>query len=99
MDDLKRLHLLRDLLIESRLSTSSSFGELANRVESILESIEEVPDALRLAYSNLWVALEVSGVQHQESGTEPTIAELADLGAMTDKLKKETDAEIVARGG
>lgn len=99
MDDLERLCLLRDVLNESRLSTASSLGELANQVESILASLEDVSEALRLAYSALWAGLEVVGVQHQESGTEPTAAELADLGVMTNRLRKEAEAEIVARGG
>lgn len=99
MDDLDRLRLLRELLISSRLSTASSLGELANQVESMLTSIEEVPDDLRLAYAALWEALEIVGVQHQEAGTEPTATELADLRAMSDRLGMETNAEITARGG
>lgn len=99
MDDLERLHLLRNLLIESHLSTASSLGKLANGIESILVSIEDAPDSIRIVYSTLWDALEVLGVQHQEAGTEPTTAELEDLYVMANRLREETEVEITSRGG
>ena len=98
MDDLERLCILRDVLNESRLSTAISLGKLANQVESLIASIDDVPNDLRQAFAALWAGLEVVGVQHQEAGTEPTAAELADLRAMADRLRRETDAEIGARG-
>ena len=99
MNDLQRLCLLQGLLANRQLSAAISLGELANGIESILNSIDVVPDGLNLAYLALWQALEIVAVQHQEAGTEPTAAELDDLNFMADGLKKEVDAEIVARGG
>jgi hypothetical protein len=99
MDDLERLRLLRDLLIKRQLTSASSLGELANDVESILISIEEVPGGLKLAYVTLWEALEILGVKHQEAGTQPTAIELADLAILAERLKKEADKEITTRGG
>ena len=99
MDDLGRLRLLRDLLIEPKLSSASSLGEFANGIESILTSVDEVPGGLKLAYATLWEALEVLGVKHQEAGTQPTAVELAELAAMAARLRKEADAEITIRGG
>jgi hypothetical protein len=97
MNDLERLYLLRDLLCDPELSMASSLGELANQIESLLSTIEVVPGGLNLAYSKLWGALEILGVQHQEAGTVPTGSDLAELGVMIDFLSKEVEAEIAAR--
>src|SRR5688572_13020690 len=99
MDDLERLRLMRDLLIKRQISSASSLGELASAIESILTSIDDVPSGLKLAYANLWGALEILGVKHQEAGTQPTLAELSTLAVMTEQLRKEVDSEIAKRGG
>jgi hypothetical protein len=97
MNDLQRLYLLRDLIKQSQLSSARSLVAFASQIESLVSSIDDIPDTFRRVYSEFWEALEVLGVQHQESCTEPTVVELADLKAMSINFELEVSKSIVAR--
>jgi len=99
MNDLDRLRMLDKALGDSGFETSEKIGKLANDIESIRSSLDDVSDDFSLSFSKLWAALEIVGVKHQEEGTEPTEKECADLEEMKNDLKRQTGKEIADRVG
>jgi hypothetical protein len=94
MTDVERLRLIAELLAKAELSDAGSLGHVAAQIESLFDSIALPPNPLCKAFSELWAALEVIGVQHQEAGTAPTAAEVIDLKALATKLQAEAEAEV-----
>jgi hypothetical protein len=99
MNDLDRLRLLGGLLEEPQFSNAGDLGMLASEIESLVTSIEEVPDVLLRAHSTFWDALEILGVQHQEAGTGPSSSEQSDLRGMAERFRSEVAVEIGRRAG
>jgi len=99
MNDLDRLRLLGGLLNEPQFFNAGDLLMLSFQFESLLTSIDDVPDVLWRAFSTFWAALEVLGVRHQEVGTAPSSSELSDLRGMAEKFRSEVAAEIGRRAG
>ena len=99
MNSLDHLRLMREVLANARLSDAGSLGHLANQVESLFESIAEPSNPLREAFADLWAALEVAGVQHQEAGTEPKATDLVGFKVLVHKLQAEAGAEVTRCSG
>lgn len=96
MNEAEHLRLLIDVLTGAQLSDAGSLGQTANEIESVVSSLTAPSVSLRLAFSELWEALEVLGVQHQETGAEPTKVELTQLVALASRLRVQAESEIAS---
>ncbi len=98
MNDLERLRLLLTVLDTFTPTVGERLGKLANDIESVCSSIGSRSEAFDSKYFTLWDALEIIGVAHQEAGTTPSVAEIADVKRMVADFRIEVVKEIEARG-
>lgn len=94
MNTLEKLKLFRTTLENSDLSNRERIGNLANDIESIHSSIEHVSDEVACSFSELWAALEIVAVNHQENDTQPSQSDRDNLLKMISGLRKKIDTQI-----
>ena len=99
MNNLDRLRLLENTLANTNVETIENLGMLANDIESLCFTLDDVSDEFSTRFSKLWAALEVVAVRHQELGTDLTQLEVKDLGDMKRDLHNQTKREIFNRTG
>ena len=98
MNDAQRLHLFLKVLDSFVATDAKSLGKLANDIESVCSSIGSRSEEFDSKYFRLWDALEIIGVSHQEGGTKPSAAEIADVKNLVSAFRIEVVKESEVRG-
>lgn len=97
MNDLEKLGLLLNILETASLGSVSSLGRLSSDMESLCSIISPPSESFTKGYGDLWAALEVIAVNHQEAGTEIFQNEVCGLREMIESFHREVKEEISRR--
>ena len=94
MNKTQLLGLLLKSLRAFQPSALETLGQLANDLDSLRSSLQGCSREFNSAGQQLWEALEVIAVAHQEQGTSLSDMEKRDLLAFADKLIAQTLCEL-----
>jgi hypothetical protein len=94
MNKTQLLGLLLKSLRAFQPSALETLGQLANDLDSLRSSLHGCGREFNTAAQQLWEALEVIAVTHQEQGTSLSQTEKRDLRTLTDKLIAQTLCEL-----
>jgi len=94
MNSVQLLNLLLKSLRAFEPQEPSDLGSLANDIDSIRGSLISTSAAFNQSAQQLWEALEIIGVTHQENGVPLTSGEKEDLGRLVTSMIEVTIREI-----
>jgi hypothetical protein len=94
MNRAQLLGLLLKSLRAFQPSALEDLGALADDLDSLRASLPGCSHEFNVASQQLWEALEVIAVTHQEQGTSLSEHEKRDLRKLTDTLITQTNCEL-----